>query len=152
MKKKTEKFCVKINLIWSYGYEVYILQKCVNVMIYSVFPYYPGISSWYNLLPKWTATSGNVSPTYAPREDSDQPAHSRSLIWIFSRRILNSQGYTLSSYGYRRFKSDCADAQADFSLRWAHVSAGTFSVIAARIFLHRNVHKHLLCIFYFHQL
>ena len=25
-----------------------------------------------------------------------------------------------------RLLSDCADAQADFSLRWAHISEGTF--------------------------
>ena len=30
--------------------------------------------------------------TYAPNDDSDHPAHSRSRIKIFAGRILNSQG------------------------------------------------------------
>ena len=44
-------------------------------------------------------------------EDSDQTAHSRSLIWIFIERILNSQGCKVSSCGQWRLRSDCADAQ-----------------------------------------
>ena len=63
----------------------------------------------------------------APSEDSDQPAHSRSLIRIFTVRILHSQGCKVSSCGQRRLKSDCADAQADLSLRWAHMREGTFT-------------------------
>ena len=35
--------------------------------------------------------------TSVPREDSDQPAHSRSLIRIFTGCILNSQGAIVSS-------------------------------------------------------
>ena len=35
--------------------------------------------------------------TCAPSEDSDQPAHSRSLIRIFTERILDSQGCKVSS-------------------------------------------------------
>ena len=60
-------------------------------------------------------------------EDSDQPAHSRSLIRIFTRRILDSQGCQASSCGQRRFWSDCENAQADLSHRLAHMSNGTFS-------------------------
>ena len=40
--------------------------------------------------------------TCAPSEDSDQPAHSRSLIRIFTVRILDSQGWKVSSCGQRR--------------------------------------------------
>ena len=64
--------------------------------------------------------------TCAPSEDSDQPAHSRSLIRIFTGRILESQGSNVSSCGQRRLWSDCANAQADLSRRWAHLSEGTF--------------------------
>ena len=67
---------------------------------------------------------------YAPSEDSDQPAHSRSLIRIFTGRILDSpgcKGCKVSSHEQLRLRSDCADAQADLSLRWAHISEGTFS-------------------------
>ena len=45
--------------------------------------------------------------TYLPSEDSDQPAHLRSLIRIFTERILGSQGYKVSSCRQRRFLSDC---------------------------------------------
>ena len=34
---------------------------------------------------------------YAPSEDSDQTAHSRSLIRIFTGRILDTHGYKVSS-------------------------------------------------------
>ena len=60
--------------------------------------------------------------TCAPSEDSDQPAHSRSLIRTFTRRILDSQGCKVSSWGRRILWSYCAHAQADLSLRWAHMS------------------------------
>ena len=52
----------------------------------------------------------------APSADSDQPAHS----------CTDSQGCRVSSCGQRRLWSDCADAQADLSLRWAHMSEGVF--------------------------
>ena len=39
--------------------------------------------------------------TCAPSEDSDQPAHSRSLIRIFTERILDSQGCKVSSCGQK---------------------------------------------------
>ena len=67
--------------------------------------------------------------TCAPSEDSDQPMHSHSLIRIFTRRILDSQGCQVSSCEQRRLRSACADAQADFSLRWVHMSEGMFSQI-----------------------
>ena len=57
----------------------------------------------------------------APSEDSDQPARSRRLIRIFAGHILDSQGCKVSSCGERRLWFDCADSQADLSLRWAHV-------------------------------
>ena len=55
--------------------------------------------------------------TCAPSEDLDQPAHSRSLIRIFSGRLLDSQGYKVSSCGQRILWSDCPGAQADSSFR-----------------------------------
>ena len=46
---------------------------------------------------------------------------SRSLIRIFNGRILDSQGCKVYSCGLRRLWSDCTDAQADLSLRRAHM-------------------------------
>ena len=39
----------------------------------------------------------------------------------------------MSSCGQRRLKSDCADAQADLTLRWAHMLEDRFSDITALI-------------------
>ena len=45
------------------------------------------------------------------------------------------KGCKVSSCVQRRLLSDCADAQADLSLRWAHISEGTFSHLAAQLSL-----------------
>ena len=58
---------------------------------------------------------------------------SLSLIRIFNWRILDSQGCKVSSCGQRRLISDCADAQADMSLRWAHMSNSTFFDVAVSL-------------------
>ena len=68
-----------------------------------------------------------------PCEDSDQPAHSRSLIRIFTGRILDGQGCRVFSCRQQRLWSDYSDAQADLSLRCVHMSEGTFSHAAAKI-------------------
>ena len=47
-------------------------------------------------------------------------------------RILDSQGCKVSSCELRRLWSDCADA--DLSLRWAHIQEVTFSNIAAALY------------------
>ena len=60
--------------------------------------------------------------TCAPSEDSDQPGHPPSLIRVFSVCSMDSQGSKASSSGQRRLWSDWADAQADLSLRWVHMS------------------------------
>ena len=57
----------------------------------------------------------------APNEVSDQPGHPPSLIRVFAVRYMGSLGPKLSSGGQRRLWSDCADVQADLSLRWAHM-------------------------------
>ena len=56
--------------------------------------------------------------TCAPREDSDQPGHPPSLITVRMKQawVLS---YPLSAQ--RRLWSHWADAQADLSLRWAHM-------------------------------
>ena len=58
----------------------------------------------------------------APSEDSDQHGHTPSLIRGFAVRMKKAlvPSYPLSTK--RRLWSDWADAQADLSLRWAHIS------------------------------
>ena len=71
--------------------------------------------------------------TYPPKKDSVQRTHSRSLIRIFTGRISDSQWYKVSSCEYRRLWSDCVAAQVVISLRWFHMSEGTFPHFAANI-------------------
>ena len=46
---------------------------------------------------------------------------------------MDSEGCKVSSRRQRRLKTICEDAQADLSLRWAHILEGTFSSYAAHI-------------------
>ena len=75
--------------------------------------------------------------TWAPSEGSDQPAHFPNLIRIFTGRILDRQRYKVSSCGQRRLWSDWTNAQADLSLRWAHMSKVRFSRFVSFPFIHR---------------
>ena len=58
---------------------------------------------------------------HAPKEDLDQSVHSHSLIRIFTECVLVAKD--------ARFLH--ADAQADLSLRWVHMSEGTFPDVSA---------------------
>ena len=42
----------------------------------------------------------------APSEDSDQPAHPRSLITVFAGHSVTSQGYKASSGGQPPYRND----------------------------------------------
>ena len=59
--------------------------------------------------------------TCPPSEHSDQPAHSHSLIRIFTDRILDIQECKVSLCGQRRIWSGCTDAQAELSSLGANV-------------------------------
>ena len=69
----------------------------------------------------------------APSENSDQPGHSPHLIRLIAVHLMGSQGPRLSSSGQRRLRSDGADAQADLSLRWAHMPFCWFCHYAAHL-------------------
>ena len=74
----------------------------------------------------------------APDEDSNQPAHPRSLIRVFVFRIrkLFILGYSKSVRW--RFLSDHANAQACLNLRWVRISEGMFSDIATHMNINLN--------------
>ena len=55
-------------------------------------------------------------------------AHWRRLIRIFTGRILDGKGCKVSPFGQQRH---FADERADLSLRFALMSEGTFSPVAA---------------------
>ena len=80
----------------------------------------------------WAATSKTVP---SPRDDSDQPDYSRSLIRIFTSCILDNQGCLL--FFMRTMKSMIrlhgADAQTYSSLHLAQMFEGTISHVATHI-------------------
>ena len=94
--------------------------------------------------------------TFAPNEDSNQPAHPRSLIRVFVIRMKIRCTFGYPKCAQWKFWSACANAQADLNFRWAHMSEGTFSYLAApkRMLLHlptitvviRNIRTPLLLI------
>ena len=50
----------------------------------------------------------------------------------------------------RRFWSDCANAQTDLNLRWAHMSEGTFPDVAAQILMHhKSIHSNVGTLMYY---
>ena len=57
----------------------------------------------------------------APSEDSDQPGHPPSLIRVFAVRMKKACVLSYQLIAQRRLRSDWANAQADLSLRWAHI-------------------------------
>ena len=71
--------------------------------------------------------------TCSPSEDSNQPGHPPSLIRVFSVRMKKhwSLCYLLSIQ--QKPWSDCADAQTNLSLRWAHKSFRWFYRAAAHL-------------------
>ena len=57
----------------------------------------------------------------APSKDSFQPGHPPSLIIVFAVRMKKAWVLSYPLSAQRRLWSDWADAQADLSLRWAHM-------------------------------
>ena len=66
--------------------------------------------------------------TCTHREDSDQPAHSHSLIRIFNGRILMAKDAGLL---HANNTNSDQNAQANLIFRWAHMSVATFSHAAS---------------------
>ena len=71
----------------------------------------------------------------APSEDSDQPGHPPSLIRVFAVRMKKAWIVSYPLSAQRRLWSDWADAQADLSLRWAHMPLCWFCHEVAQLLL-----------------
>ena len=95
------------------------------------------IDCWYETLnkPLWQKT---YLQTRAPSEGSDQTVHLRSLIRIFTGRILDSQGCEVLSCEKTktliRLRGSAGFSESSFG---AH--AGTFSHVTAQICLCCNI-------------
>ena len=83
----------------------------------------------------WETSWQNQQNDCAPSEDWDQPGHPPSLIRVFAMRSIGIYGPKLSSGGQRRLWSDWVDAQADLSLRWAHMPFCGFCHEATHLFI-----------------
>ena len=81
----------------------------------------------------WAATWQNQQNECAPSEDSDQPGHPPSLIRVFTVRMKKLWVLSYPLIAQQRLWSDLADAQADLSLRWAHMPLCWFCHAAAHI-------------------
>ena len=68
-----------------------------------------------------------------PSEDSDQPGHPPSLIRVFAVRMKKAWVLSYPLNAQRRLRSAWADAQADLSLRWAHMPFCWFCHVAAQM-------------------
>ena len=65
--------------------------------------------------------------TCAISEDSDQTAHSRSLIWVFADRICILQPPAYPKRGEQEPLPNWVDVQTNLSLCWSHISYYRFS-------------------------
>ena len=70
-----------------------------------------------------------------PTQQHVRTAHPPSLIRVFAVRSVDSEEPKLTSCRQRRLWSDWADAQADLSLRWAHMPFCWFCHEAAQLVL-----------------
>ena len=70
----------------------------------------------------WAASWQNQQNECAPSEDSDQlPGHLPSLVRVLAVRMKKAWVLSYPLSAQRRLWSDWVDAQADLSLRWAHM-------------------------------
>ena len=124
---KPQFYCIKV------GFKgVKIILACFRDVINSdhvlFWPFYPEFGNMVlcqisipQVLQFEPAHDKTYKTACAPSEDSDQPGNPPSLIRVLAVHSVGSLGPKLSSCGYRRLWSDWADAQADLSLRWAHI-------------------------------
>ena len=89
----------------------------------------------------WAAAWENVpSDMSAQRRLKLACAYPRSLIRVFFVRMKKLWIICYTKQDPWWFWSDCANAQADLNLRWAHMSEGTFSDIATNLIANNYTH------------
>ena len=115
---------------WMTGVFVTFVRVVYGWMIYMCLSWWS--RSWsdaYGTHLKTLHATDTIEPPYdktnklpcAPSEDSDQPGHPPSLITVFTIRMKKAWVLSYSFSAQRRLWSDWANAQADLSLRWAHM-------------------------------
>ena len=71
---------------------------------------------------KQTMTNKTYNKTCVTSKDSNQPVHPSSMARVLVHPSLDSPEAVEGTCVQRRLWSDCADAQADLSLRWSRKS------------------------------
>ena len=90
---------------------------------------------------KWAATSQNQQCGCTPSEDSDQPGHPPSQIRVFAVRMKKAWVLSYLLSVQRRLWSVWVDAQADLSLRWAHMPFCRFCHVMSRLKCYSDSHE-----------
>ena len=96
---------------------------------------------------KWASSWQNQQNDCAASEDTDQPGHPPSLIRVFAVRMKEDWVLNYPMSAQRRFWSDWEDAQADLSLRWAHMPFRWFYHEAAHKIWNKVKHKSFVIYF-----
>ena len=77
-------------------------------------------------------------------EDSDQPAHPRSLIRVFADRMCLLKPPIYPKRDKREPLPYWVDVQADLSLCWSHRSYCRFCRALAQLYFHTDTNEYLL--------
>ena len=119
----------KLNCLDPSGIRTHDPYSCTNVVI-SMVPQCYRRHIICLARPIWVS-NGRKLRTYALSEDSDQPAHLRRLVRIFTKRIFDIQGCKVSSCGqWRPIRLRACAGR--FESPW-YTSEGTLSHVAVNI-------------------
>ena len=80
-----------------------------------------------------SACEKTYNKTCMTSKELDQPANPPSMARVFVHSSFDSVEAVEGTCDQRRLRSDCADAQADLSLRWSHKSYCRFYRALAHI-------------------
>ena len=84
---------------------------------------------------KWATSWHNQQTDLCAQRILRSARHQPTLTRAFAVRFMGSSGPKLPSCGQRRHWSDWADAQADLSIHWAHMSVCWFCHEVAHILM-----------------
>ena len=99
----------------------------------SNYPQIPTLSVSMTRIVKMRCLMTKPTKWYVRPAKTDQPGHPPSLIRVFAVRMKKHWVLSYPFSALRRLWSDWADAQADLSLRWAHMPRHWFCHEAAQI-------------------
>ena len=87
----------------------------------------------------WASTQKSYNKTCVTSKDSDKPVHPPSLAKVLVYLFLDSLKAVEGTRYQRRLWSNCANVQADLSLRWSHKSYCRFYRVLGHFLDTRNL-------------